>query len=67
MCDPLTTLAYLLLTGAALIRVFGLSAFHLNYVSVIVLAALCWSIAFALFVGVYAPLLWLPRADGKPG
>jgi uncharacterized protein involved in response to NO len=64
---PLTTLAYLLLTGAALIRVFGLAAFHLNYVAVIVLAALCWSTAFALFVGVYAPILWLPRADGKPG
>jgi uncharacterized protein involved in response to NO len=64
---PLTTLAYLLLTGAALIRVFGLAAFHLNYVAVIVLAGLCWSTAFALFVGVYAPILWLPRADGKPG
>lgn len=64
---PLTTLSYLLLTGAALIRVFGLAAFHLNYVAVIVLAALCWSTAFALFVGVYAPILWLPRADGKPG
>ena len=64
---PLTTLAYLLLTGAALIRVFGLTALHLNYVSVIVLAALCWCAAFALFVAVYAPILWLPRADGKPG
>lgn len=64
---PLTTLAYLLLTAAALIRVFGLTAFHLNYVSVIVLAALCWFSAFALFIGVYAPILWRPRADGKPG
>jgi len=64
---PLTTLAYVMLTAAALIRVFGLTALHLNYVSVIVLAALCWSTAFALFVGVYAPILWKPRADGKPG
>lgn len=64
---PLTTFAYLLLTAAALIRVFGLTAFHLNYISVIVLAALCWSAAFALFVGVYAPVLWQPRVDGKPG
>lgn len=64
---PLTTLAYLLLTGAALIRVFGLSAFHTSYVAVIVLAALCWCTAFALFVGVYAPILWQPRPDGKSG
>jgi len=64
--DPLITLAYLLLTGAALVRVFGLSA-GLNYPSVIVLAALCWTTAFALFVGVYAPILWRPRIDGEPG
>ena len=64
---PLITLAYLLLTAAALIRVFALSAFHMNYVAVIVLAALCWSTAFALFVGVYAPILWRPRVDGRPG
>jgi len=65
--DPLITLAYLLLTGAAVIRVFGLSGFGLNYPSVIVLAALCWTVAFALFVAIYAPILWRPRVDGKPG
>lgn len=65
--DPLITLAYLLLTGAAVIRVFGLSGFGLNYPSVIVLAALCWTAAFALFVAIYAPILWRPRIDGKPG
>jgi uncharacterized protein involved in response to NO len=65
--DPLITLAYLLLTGAAVIRVFGLAGFGLNYPSVIVLAALCWTVAFALFVAVYAPILWRPRIDGKPG
>ena len=64
--DPLVTLAYLLLTAAALVRVFGLFA-ELNYPAVIVLAALCWTTAFALFVGVYAPILWRPRIDGKPG
>ncbi len=64
---PLTTLAYLMLTAAALIRVFGLTAFHMNYISTIILAALCWGTAFALFLGVYAPILWRPRVDGKPG
>lgn len=65
--DPLIALAFVLLTAAAVIRVFGLAALHVNYVTVIVLAALCWSVAFALFVGVYAPILWMARADGKSG
>jgi uncharacterized protein involved in response to NO len=64
--DPLITLAYLLLTAAAVIRVFGL-AFGLNYPSVIVLAALCWSVAFGIFLVIYAPILWRPRIDGKTG
>ena len=64
---PLITLAYLLLTAAAVIRVFGLSGFSLNYPSVILLAALCWTVAFMLFVAVYAPILWRPRIDGKVG
>jgi uncharacterized protein involved in response to NO len=46
--DPLITLAYLLLTAAAVIRVFALSAFGLSYPSVILLTALCWSVAFGL-------------------
>lgn len=65
--DPLITLAYLLLTAAAAIRVFGLSGLGLSYPAVIVLAALCWTVAFALFVTIYAPILWRPRIDGKPG
>jgi uncharacterized protein involved in response to NO len=65
--DPVITLAYLLLTTAALVRVFGLGAFHLNYAVVILWSALFWTVAFALFVVVYAPILWGPRADGKVG
>jgi uncharacterized protein involved in response to NO len=65
--DPLITLAYLLLTAAALVRVFGLSASRLSYPVVIIWSALFWTVAFALFVAVYAPILWGPRADGKVG
>jgi uncharacterized protein involved in response to NO len=65
--EPLIALAYLLLTVAAVIRVFGLSGLGLSYPSVIVLAALCWTIAFLLFLIIYAPILWQPRVDGKPG
>jgi uncharacterized protein involved in response to NO len=67
IADPLITLAYVLLTAAAATRVFGLSGFGLNYPAVIVLAALFWTTAFALFLIVYAPILCGPRADGKPG
>lgn len=65
--DPLITLAYLLLTAAAAVRVFGLSALRLNYPVVIIWSALFWTLAFALFVAVYAPILWGPRADGNSG
>jgi uncharacterized protein involved in response to NO len=65
--DPLITGAYLLLSAAAAIRVFGLSPFKLNYPVVIVWSALFWTMAFAIFVGVYSPILWRPRVDGKPG
>ncbi len=64
---PLITVAYALLTAAAVVRVFGLSGFGLSFPSVIVWSALLWTTAFALFVGVYLPILWGPRADGKPG
>jgi uncharacterized protein involved in response to NO len=64
---PLTTLGYVLLTAAALVRVFGLAVLRVNYSLIIAWAALFWTMSFALFVGVYAPILWGPRADGKPG
>jgi uncharacterized protein involved in response to NO len=65
--DPLITLAYLLLTAAALVRVFGLSALRLSYLVVISWSALFWTTAFALFVIIYAPIFWKPRVDGKSG
>jgi uncharacterized protein involved in response to NO len=65
--SPFTTLAYLLLTTAAIVRVFGLSGLRLNYPQVIALSALLWTTAFALFLSVYAPILWRPRVDGKVG
>ena len=64
---PCVTIAYLLLSVAAAMRVFGLSALRLNYPTVIALSALCWTAAFTIFVSVYAPILWSPRIDGKPG
>jgi uncharacterized protein involved in response to NO len=67
LVHPFTTLAYLLLCGAALVRVFGLAAFGLAYPQVIALGALLWTLSFALYLLVYVPILWGPRVDGRPG
>jgi uncharacterized protein involved in response to NO len=65
--EPAIALAYGLLLLAALTRVFGLAVTSLDYVTVIVVAASFWTAAFAIFLYVYAPILWGPRTDGKPG
>jgi uncharacterized protein involved in response to NO len=67
VAHPATTLSYVLLAGVAVVRVFGVATLALNYVIIIAIAALFWTIAFLLFLAVYAPILWRPRADGKPG
>jgi len=65
--SPAIAVAYLLLAAAAIVRVFGLLWWRHNYPAVIVVSGLLWTGAFALFVAVYAPMLWSPRADGKAG
>ena len=65
--DPAIAFGYMLLAAAALVRVFGLSALGLPYPFIIVISACCWTAAFALFLAIYAPILWSPRVDGKPG
>jgi uncharacterized protein involved in response to NO len=39
----------------------------LSYPIVITWAAIFWTTSFTLLLGVYAPILWGPRADGNPG
>ena len=65
--SPVVVAAYLLLASAAVVRVFGLVFLGHRYPAVIVLSALLWTASFAAFLVVYAPMLCLPRADGKPG
>jgi len=62
-----TTLAYLLLAAAAAVRTFGPALIPLPFTDIVLLAALLWAAAFALYLWVYAPILVRPRADGKPG
>jgi uncharacterized protein involved in response to NO len=64
---PLTVAAYLLLTIAVVVRVFGPPLFPGHYVGVVMTAGTLWSFAFVLYLVIYAPILVTPRVDGKPG
>jgi uncharacterized protein involved in response to NO len=59
--------AYLALTAAAVVRVFGPSIEGLDYRHTVIAAGGLWTVAFAIYLIVYAPILIQPRADGKPG
>jgi uncharacterized protein involved in response to NO len=54
-------LAYILLTVAAFLRVFGSLIATPHYLEILQVAGLAWIGAFSLFVAVYAPILMTPR------
>jgi uncharacterized protein involved in response to NO len=60
-------IAYALLITAAAVRVFGPSVATEYYAATVFAAGALWIAAFALFAGVYSPILVGPRADGRPG
>lgn len=62
-----TAYAYSLVTAAAVVRVFGPAVLPVSYTVVVLIAASFWTAAFVLFLVVYAPILFRPRVDGKPG
>lgn len=57
----------LVLTAAVAVRVFGPASGTLDYRTIVILTGTLWTIAFTLYVVVYAPILVCPRADGRPG
>jgi len=59
--------AYGLITLSTVLRVFGVAIFPERYLLTVTLSGLAWVLCFGIFVVVYAPILWSPRADGKPG
>jgi uncharacterized protein involved in response to NO len=66
VAHPATSLAYVLISVAAVARVCA--ALHpAVYASALMIAGIAWLAAFALFVIVYAPILLLPRPDGRRG
>lgn len=63
----LIVLAFALLVLAALVRVLVPILAPGWYVDAIIASGVVWSLAFALFVLSYAPILTRPRIDGQPG
>ena len=63
----LVVMAYYLVGVAALMRVFGPMLFADAWRFWMMASGSLWSLAFILFVVVYAPILCRPRADGRAG
>jgi len=63
---PLTVAAYGLVSAAALLRVAA-PLMPAAIPTLMIVSGLAWSLAFALFLAVYAPILIRPRVDGQPG
>ncbi len=61
-----TIMAFILMQLATLMRVFGVLAFPAYTNEWIIGSAALWSLCFALYVFVYAPILWRARPDGRP-
>jgi uncharacterized protein involved in response to NO len=59
--------AYLLLTLAVVARVFATALWPSDYPGLLLASGALWTAAFAVYVAVYAPILVLARADGRPG
>lgn len=60
-------LSYVLVHAGALVRVGASLAPGAAVGPLLLVAGLAWASAFALFAVLYAPILWSPRVDGKPG
>lgn len=62
-----TSLAFLTINLAALVRVFPPLLWPRHYSLWLGMAGGLWVLAFALFLGIYGPMLARPRVDGRPG
>ena len=59
--------AYAMLTLGVAARAFAPALWPSHYLWILLASGFLWTAAFALYLFVYAPILILPRADGKPG
>jgi uncharacterized protein involved in response to NO len=65
--SPIMTIAFVAITIGAVLRVFGPWLRADLTRSALIASAVCWSIAFALYVVGNARILMTPRPDGKQG
>lgn len=61
------TFSFLCVTAAAMLRVFGAWLWPENAMLWLEWATGFWLLAFGLYIWVYAPILILPRPDGRDG
>lgn len=61
------TVTFILINASAIARVVTPMAAPEFYLPGLVIAGLFWTVAFALFIINFAPILTRPRIDGKPG
>ena len=59
--------SFALVTLAAIVRVLAPIVVPSHYLESLVVAGCLWSVAFAIHLAVYAPILFAPRVDGKAG
>ena len=59
--------AYVLVTLSVAVRVFAPGLWPSHHLGTLLVSGFLWTAAFVLYLIVYAPILTLPRADGKPG
>ena len=65
--SPATSLAFVIINLAALTRVFLPLLWPGHYHLWLGISGGLWVLAFALFLGIYGPMLIQPRVDGRPG
>jgi uncharacterized protein involved in response to NO len=65
--SALTNVAFVLVNAASLVRAGATLLWPAGYATWILVSGLLWTLAFGLFLWVYAPILIAPRVDGRPG
>ena len=63
IATDLTKLSFFLMQGAAFMRVFGLMVAPDYSIEWIIGSATLWALCFALYILIYAPMLWKPDLD----
>jgi len=67
VADHYETGAFVLVTAAAITRVFLPLAIPAAYRDAVIISACLWSAAYLIYAVRYWPILTRPRLDGKPG